>query len=48
MVKNIADLIKVLSDMYEKPSACNKIYLMAKLFNLKIMKDVATVDISIN
>ena len=32
----IADLIKALSDMYEKLSANNKVHLMKKLFNLKI------------
>ena len=33
--KTIADLMKALSNMYEKPSANNKLHLMKKLFNLK-------------
>ena len=33
--KTIADLMKALSSMYEKPSANNKLHLMKKLFNLK-------------
>ena len=33
--KTTVDLRKVLSSMYEKPSANNKVYLMKKLFNLK-------------
>ncbi|XP_028217497.1 uncharacterized protein LOC114399501 [Glycine soja] len=28
--------MKALSDMYEKPSAANKVYLMRRLFNLKM------------
>ena len=35
----IADLIKALSDMYEKLSANNKVHLMKKLFNLKIAEN---------
>ena len=31
-----ADLIKALSNMYEKPSASNKVYLMKRLFNLRM------------
>ena len=34
--KTTAGLMKVLSDMYEKPSATNKVYLMRRLFNLKM------------
>ncbi|KHN44573.1 Retrovirus-related Pol polyprotein from transposon TNT 1-94, partial [Glycine soja] len=34
--KTTAGLMKVLSDMYEKPSATNKVYLMHRLFNLKM------------
>ena len=33
--KTTVDLIRVLTSMYEKPSANNKVYLMKKLFNLK-------------
>ena len=29
-------LLKALSNMYEKPSAMNKVYLMRRLFNLKM------------
>ena len=32
------DLIKALSSMYEKPSANNKVHLMKKLFNLKMVE----------
>ncbi|XP_028220274.1 uncharacterized protein LOC114401894 [Glycine soja] len=34
--KTTAGLMKALSDMYEKPSATNKVYLMRRLFNLKM------------
>ena len=34
--KTTVDLMKVLSDMYEKPSAKNKVHLRKKLFNLKM------------
>ena len=34
--KTMAGLMKVLSDMYEKPSANNKVFLMKKLFHLKM------------
>ena len=34
--KTIADLMKALFGMYEKPSANNKVHLMKKLFNLKM------------
>ena len=33
--KTTVDLMKALSNMYEKLSANNKVYLMKKLFNLK-------------
>ena len=36
--KTIADLMKALSSMYEKPSANNKVHLMKKLFNLKMVE----------
>ena len=35
--KTTVDLIKALSSMYEKPSANNKVHLMKKLFNLKMV-----------
>ena len=34
--KTTAELMAALSGMYEKPSANNKVYLMKKLFNLKM------------
>ncbi|KHN35463.1 Retrovirus-related Pol polyprotein from transposon TNT 1-94, partial [Glycine soja] len=34
--KTTAGLMKALSDMYEKPSVANKVYLMRRLFNLKM------------
>ena len=36
MEKMIEHLMAALSKMYKKPSASNKIFLMKKLFNLKI------------
>nr|KYP34487.1 Retrovirus-related Pol polyprotein from transposon TNT 1-94 [Cajanus cajan] len=34
--KTTASLMKTLSDMYEKPSAANKVHIMRRLFNLKM------------
>ena len=39
--KTTADLMKALSGMYEKPSANNKVHLMKKLFNLKIVENAS-------
>ena len=39
--KITADLMKALSGMYEKPSTNNKVYLMKKLFNLKIAENAS-------
>ena len=36
--KTTMDLMKALSSMYEKPSANNKVHLMKKLFNLKMVE----------
>ena len=36
-----ANLIKALSGMYEKPLANNKVHLMKKLFNLKMVKNAS-------
>ena len=36
--KTTVDLMKALSSMYEKPSANNKVHLMKKLFNLKMVE----------
>ena len=33
--------MKALSDMYEKPSANNKVHLMKKLFNLKMSENAS-------
>ena len=37
--KTTTDLMKALSDMYEKPSTNNKVHLMKKLFNLKMAEN---------
>ena len=37
--KTMLDLLKALSNMYEKPSAMNKMYLMWRLFNHKFEDD---------
>jgi len=42
--KTIAGLMKVLSNMYEKPSAANKVYLMRRLFNLKMGEGIFVTD----
>ena len=34
--KTTLDLLKVLSNMYKKPSAMNKVYLLRRLFNLQM------------
>ena len=39
--KTIADLMKALSGMYERPSANNKVHLMKKLFNLKMAENAS-------
>ena len=39
--KTTADLMKALSDMYEKPYANNKVHLMKKLFNLKMAENAS-------
>ena len=39
--KTTVDLMKVLSGMYEKPSANNKMHLMKKLFNLKTAENAS-------
>ena len=36
--KTKSHLLKALSNMYEKPSAMNKVYLMRRLFNLRMSK----------
>ena len=42
--KTTAGLMKALSDMYEKPSAANKVYLMRRLFNLKMGEGISVTD----
>ena len=39
--KTIADLMKALSNIYEKLSANNKVHLMKKLFNLKMAENAS-------
>ena len=39
--KTTSDLMKALSGMYEKPSANNKVHLMKKLFNLKMVENAS-------
>ena len=39
--KITADLMKALFGMYEKPSVNNKVHLMKKLFNLKIVENAS-------
>ena len=36
--KTTTNLMKALSSMYEKPSTNNKVHLMKKLFNLKMVE----------
>ncbi|RZC08730.1 Retrovirus-related Pol polyprotein from transposon TNT 1-94 [Glycine soja] len=42
--KTTAGLMKALSDMYEKPSAANKVYLMRRLFNLKMGEGISVTN----
>ncbi|KAH1241413.1 Retrovirus-related Pol polyprotein from transposon TNT 1-94 [Glycine soja] len=42
--KTTVGLMKALSDMYEKPSAANKVYLMRRLFNLKMGEGISVTD----
>ena len=42
--KTTVDLMKALSNMYEKPSSSNKVYLMRHLFNLKMIKCAFVTD----
>ena len=42
--KTTLDRLKALSNMYEKFSAMNKVYLMYKLFNLQMFKGGSVVD----
>ena len=40
MAKTTEELMASLASLYEKPSASNKVYLMKKLFNLKMQPGV--------
>ena len=42
--KTMAGLMEVLSNMYEKPSVLNKVYLMRRLFNLKMAECASVAD----
>jgi hypothetical protein len=42
--KTTADLMKALSNMYEKPSAANKVHLMRRLFNLRMGEGNSVTD----
>ena len=42
--KTTADLMKALSDMYEKLSVSNKVHLMHRLFNLKMSERRCVAD----
>ncbi|PKI52712.1 hypothetical protein CRG98_026893 [Punica granatum] len=38
--KTTKGILQVLADMYEKPSAVNKVHLMRRLFNLKMSETI--------
>ncbi|PKI56333.1 hypothetical protein CRG98_023352 [Punica granatum] len=42
--KTTKGILKVLADMYEKPSAANKVHLMRRLFNLKMSESTAVAE----
>ena len=42
--KTTSGLLKALSNMYEKPSAMNKVYLMHRLFNLQMFETGSVSD----
>ena len=42
--KKTSDLLKALSNMYEKPSIMNKVYLMRRLFNLQMSEGRSIAD----
>ena len=42
--KTTSDLLKTLPNMYEKPSAMNKVYLMRRLFNLQMSENGSVFD----
>ena len=42
--KTIEDLMKTLATLYEKPSASNKVFLMKRLFNMKMVEGGSVID----
>ena len=42
--KTMVGMMQTLADMYEKPSANNKVYFMKKLFNLKMLESGSVVE----
>ncbi|PKI68359.1 hypothetical protein CRG98_011267 [Punica granatum] len=42
--KTTKGILKVLVDMYEKPSAANKVHLMLRLFNLKMSESTVVAE----
>lgn len=42
--KTTTSLMKTLTNMYEKPFALNKVFLMCKLFNLKMNEGANIID----
>ena len=44
MKETTSGLLKALSNMYEKPSAMNKVYLMRRLFNLQMSENESVSD----
>ena len=42
--KTTAGLMEALSNMYEKSSASNKVYLMCRLFNLKVVEGASVTN----
>ena len=43
-IKTNHELLKALSDMYERPSAANKVFLIRQLVNLKMMEGRSATD----
>ena len=43
-IKTTHELLKALSDMYERPSAANKVFLIRQLVNLKMMEGRSATD----
>ena len=43
-IKTTHEILKTLSDMYERPSAANKVFLIRQLVNLKMMEGRSATD----